>query len=90
VRRDHGGPGDGVPVGHSVEDGAGGVGGGAPAVHGNQVVAQDGVASEARIPRGEQVTVDEAALRKGAEAGAGIDKRGVGSGGERGCGGKMF
>lgn len=89
VRRDDGGPGDGVPVGHPVEHRAGGVRGGAPAVHGDEVVAKDGVAGESGSFKegGEDVTVDEAAVREGAEAGAGRDERGVGGDGERGRGG---
>jgi len=55
------------------------------------VVAEDGVAGEPGAVRGggEEVAVDEAAVREGAEAGAGPDERGVGGGGEgrRGGGG---
>jgi len=89
--RDNGGPGDGVPVEHPVEHHAGRVWGGAAAVHGDEVVAENGVVSEVWVPSGggKEVTVDEAPLREGAEAGAGRDERGIGSGGEKvggGCG----
>lgn len=91
MRRDNGGPGDGVPVEHPVEHHAGGVWGAAATVHGDEVVAENGVVSEAWVPSGggKEVTVDEAPLREGAEAGAGRDERGIGSGGETvvgGCG----
>nr|CAB3485154.1 unnamed protein product [Digitaria exilis] len=51
--------------------------------------AQDGVAGEPGAIRGgsDDVAVDEAGVREGAEAGAGRDERGVGGGGERGGGG---
>lgn len=93
MRRDNGGPGDGVPVEHPVEHHACGIWGGAAAVHCDEVVAENGVASEVcgASRGGKEVTMDEAPLREGAEAGAGRDERGIGSGGERvggGCGGE--
>lgn len=60
MRRDNGGPGDGVPVEHPVEHHAGGVWGGAAAVHGDEVVAEDGVAGEVCVASGggNEVAVD--------------------------------
>jgi hypothetical protein len=51
--RDDSGAGDRVLIGHSVEHDAGGVGGGAAATHGDQVVDEDDVVGEAGVRRGE-------------------------------------